>query len=64
MEFLPFRDPGYTTALNCNRILREALTGIAMRKKGLTQKQYLSPVTSDDGTEWQDSILRPNLAQN
>ena len=51
MEFLPFRDPGYTTALNCNRILREALTGITMRKKGLTQKQYLSPVTSDDGTE-------------
>ena len=49
VEFLPYRDPGYTTALNCNRILREALVGMAMRKKGITQKHYLSPLTSDDG---------------
>ena len=48
MEFLPYRDPGYTTALNCNRILREALVGMAMRKKGLTEPHYLSPLTTDD----------------
>ena len=47
MEFLPFRDPGYTTALNCNRILREALTGIAMRKKGITDPMYLDPLWMD-----------------
>ena len=49
VEFLPYRDPGYTTALNCNRILREAIVGMAMHKKGLTEKHYLSPLTSDDG---------------
>ena len=48
VEFLPYRDPGYTTALNCNRILREALVGIAIRKKGITEKDYLSPLTVDD----------------
>ncbi len=49
VEFIPYRDPGYITALNCNRILREAMVGIAMRKKGLTKKHYLSPLTADDG---------------
>lgn len=49
VEFLPYRDPGYTTALNCNRILREALVGMAMRKKGITEKDYSSPLTIDDG---------------
>lgn len=49
VEFLPYRDPGYTTALNCNRILREALVGITLRKKGITDKAYFSPLTVDDG---------------
>ncbi len=49
VELNPLVDPGYTTVLNCNRILREALTGLAMRKKGVTEKPYLSPLTSDDG---------------
>ncbi|WP_226913012.1 agmatinase family protein [Flavicella marina] len=49
VEFLPYKDPGYTTALNCNRILREALTGMAMRKKGITSKNYRSELTEDDG---------------
>lgn len=49
VEFLPYRDPGYTTALNCNRILREALVGITLRKKGITEKDYVSPLTVDDG---------------
>lgn len=49
VEFLPYKDPGYTTALNCNRILREALVGMALRKKGLTSKNYRSNLTEDDG---------------
>ena len=36
-------------ALNANRALQECLTGIAMRKKGLTEKGYLSPLTTDHG---------------
>ncbi len=51
VEFLPYRDPGYTTALNCNRILREALVGIAMRKKGISEKDYRSPLTVDDNRD-------------
>ena len=48
VEFNPLVDPGYTTALNANRLLRECLTGIAMRKKGITEKGFLSPLTVDD----------------
>ena len=49
VEFNPLADPGYTTALNAARVLRECLTGIAMEKKGITDKNYLSPLTVDDG---------------
>ena len=49
VELNPLADPGYTTALNTNRLLREMLTGIAMRKSGITQKHFLSPKTADDG---------------
>jgi len=38
-------DPTYVSALNANRIIREALTVMAMRKMGLTEKHYLSPFT-------------------
>ena len=51
VEFAPERDPTYVTGLNANRIVRECLTGIAMRKKGITGKHYLSPKTVDDGRE-------------
>ncbi|GAB4542810.1 MAG: hypothetical protein Tsb0010_19570 [Parvularculaceae bacterium] len=47
VELNPLVDPGYTSALNSDRILRECLTGIAMRKKGLTDPHYLSPLTTD-----------------
>lgn len=47
VEVSPLADPGYTTALNANRILRECLTGIAMRRNGLTGEHYLSPLTID-----------------
>jgi guanidinobutyrase len=47
VELDPLVDPGYTTALNSNRILRECLTGIAMHKLGMTQEHYLSPLTTE-----------------
>jgi len=48
VEFAPERDPTYVTGLNANRIVREALTGMAMRKRGLVEPHYLSPLTVDD----------------
>ncbi len=49
VEFNPLVDPGYTTSLNANRLLRECLTGIAMRKMGIADKYYLSPLTVEHG---------------
>jgi len=49
VELNPLVDPGYTTAQNSNRILQECLTGIAMRKKGITDPMYLSPLTTEHG---------------
>ncbi len=54
VEVNPLVDPGYTTALNANRLLRECLTGVAMRKKGLTEENYLSPLTREHGRRPQD----------
>lgn len=51
VEYAPDRDPGYVTGLIANRLLRECLTGLAVRKKGLTDPKYLSPLTVDDGRE-------------
>lgn len=49
VELAPERDPGYTTVHNTNRLVRECLVGITMRKKGITEEHYLSPLTVDDG---------------
>ena len=49
VELLPYRDGGYQTVLNSERIVRECLVGIALRKKGIDVKHYLSPMTVDDG---------------
>lgn len=51
VEVNPLADPGYTTTLNANRLLRECLTGIALRKRGITEKAYLSDLTTDDGRD-------------
>jgi agmatinase len=48
VELLPYREDGYTTVLNSERIVRECLVGIAMRKKGIADKAYLAPLTADD----------------
>lgn len=49
VELRPDSDPGYTTMLNSKAILRQMLNGLAMRKKGLTQKNYIHPWMLDDG---------------
>lgn len=49
VELNPLVDPGYTSAQNSNRILQECLTGIAMRKLGITDPKYLSPLTTEHG---------------
>lgn len=49
VELLPYRVPGYETVLNSERIVRECLVGIAMRKKGIADEHYLAPLTVDDG---------------
>jgi agmatinase len=48
VELAPERDPGYTTVLNSNRLVRECLVGLTLRKKGITEEHYLSPLTVDD----------------
>jgi agmatinase len=49
VEVNPLVDPTYVTPLVANRCAREILTGIAMRKKGLTQPHYLAPESVDHG---------------
>ncbi|QIK05948.1 agmatinase family protein [Streptomyces sp. ID38640] len=43
VEVAPHLDPGYTTTMNARRAIFEALTGIAMRRKGLPGPAYLDP---------------------
>jgi agmatinase len=49
VELNPLVDPGYTSAQNATRVLRECLNGIALRKRGLSDPHYLSPLTVDHG---------------
>ncbi len=49
VELNPLLDVGYTTVLNSKQVVDECLTGIAMRKKGLGGRDYLSPLTRRDG---------------
>lgn len=43
VEVAPHLDPGYTTAMYARRAILEALTGIAQRKLGIREKNYLDP---------------------
>lgn len=45
LDVAPILDPTYKTALNANHIMHACLTGVAMRKQGLTKPGYLSPVS-------------------
>jgi agmatinase len=51
VELSPMLDPTYVSAMNANRLIRECMTGIAMRKQGITEKHYLSELTVDDGRD-------------
>ena len=48
VELLPYRVSGYETVLNSERIVRECLVGITLRKKGITDESYFAPLTVDD----------------
>jgi arginase family enzyme len=41
VEMNPFVDPGYTTALNVNRCIREMLVWLAPGKQGIRTPDYL-----------------------
>ena len=45
LDVAPILDPTYKTALNANHVMHACLTGVAMRKQGLTKPGYLSPVS-------------------
>lgn len=47
VELHPSLDPTYRSAQNSVFIIKACLTGLAMRKEGLTDKHYLSPVSSE-----------------
>ncbi|MGI9371694.1 MAG: agmatinase family protein [Hyphomicrobiales bacterium] len=49
VELSPMLDPTYVSAMNANRLIKECMTGLAMRKKGLTSPHYLSPLTKSHG---------------
>ena len=49
VELNPLVDPTYVTPLVANRCAREMLTGIAMRRLGLTEEHYLAPQAMDHG---------------
>ena len=49
VELRPDSDPGYTTMLNAKALLRQMLNGLAMKKLGLTEKDYIHPWMLDDG---------------
>jgi agmatinase len=46
VEVAPAHDPTYLTALNANRVIMEAITGMAMRKLGMPGPNYLDAATS------------------
>jgi len=47
VELHPALDPTYKTTLNAAHIIKACLTGIAMNKEGMTEKRYLSPLSSE-----------------
>ncbi|WP_156679682.1 agmatinase family protein [Sphingomonas profundi] len=50
LDVAPYLDLSYATALNANYIMHACLTGIAMRKGGIKDPAYLSPLTVSSAT--------------
>jgi arginase family enzyme len=48
LDVAPYLDLSYATAMNANYIMNACLTGIAMRKGGIKDPAYLSPLTVSD----------------
>jgi agmatinase len=46
VEVAPLLDHGSITTMNARHAIFEALTGIAMRKLGIKEPDYLDPVAS------------------
>ena len=51
MDLAPMLDRGYTSAMNANYVMNACLSGIAMRKQGLTEENYMHPLVIDHGQE-------------
>ncbi len=49
----PYDDKGEITALLANRAIREAMTGIAMRRQGLTEPNFVHPYALGEGLDSQ-----------
>src|SRR5690606_12235852 len=49
MDLAPMLDRGYTSAMNANYVMNACLSGIAMRKQGLTEENYMHPLGIDHG---------------
>jgi len=47
VELLPLIDDTYRSAMNANFIMHACLTGIAMRRQGITDPYYVSPLTTE-----------------
>ena len=47
VELHPALDPTYKTTLNSTHIIKACLTGLALNKKGIVDKHYLSPLSSE-----------------
>jgi agmatinase len=51
VELHPALDPTYKTTLNSAHIIKACLTGIALNKEGMTDKHYLSPLSSEHAVD-------------
>lgn len=51
VELAPALDPGYTTVLNSNRLVRECLVGMALRAEGKTSEDYFDPIYIQHGQD-------------
>lgn len=59
VELDPLLDSTYRSALNANYIMHACLTGVAMRRSGITDGRYYSELTTDDrqpedGEAWRE----------
>jgi guanidinobutyrase len=49
VELDPLLDASYRSVMNAKEIVNQCLSGMALRKKGITEKNYIHPMIADDG---------------